>query len=391
MATVQTTGTAETPGTPATPGAAASPGGTPVWLNARHAATAAAAVLLIAFPFLPGIDAFWLSTAAFIVIFAIGSLGLNVLTGFTGQVSLGHAFFLAVGAYTAGVLGGDHHVMALWWILAAGVVAALCGAILGPTALRLRGLYLAIVTIGIVFIGQHIFNNIKSLSGGPPGRAFPTPQFGFNFVCPSDGCAFDLGKEQNVGGITFDKNGLYYYLALIILVLGMIFVRNLLRTRPGRALQAVRERELAASLMGVDLARWKVSAFVISSFLAGISGALLASFLSYIQPGYWDLILSIQFVAAVIVGGVGTVWGPLLGSAVIFGLEPVMQKYASSVPFLAHGTGGGLSVSDATHIFYGVCIILFLIVEPLGVIGLARRAGRLFQRHRAAAVPATAA
>jgi branched-chain amino acid transport system permease protein len=364
------------------------PASMPAWLTWRRLAVVAVAVLLLVFPFL--VDAFWLSTAAFIVIYAIGTMGLNVLTGLTGQVSLGHAFFLGIGAYTAAVLGGTYHLMALWWILAAGITAAICGAIIGPTALRLRGLYLAIVTIGVVFIGQHIFNNVSWLSGGPPGRAIPTPQFGFAFTCPSDGCALNFDTEQNIGGITLDKNGMFYYLGLLVLVLAMLYVRNLLRTRPGRALQAVRERELAASLMGVQLARWKVSGFVISSFLAGISGALLASLVSFVQPGFWSLILSIQFVAAVIVGGVGTIWGPLLGSAVIFGLEPVMQKYAASLPLLAHGAGGGISVSDATHIFYGIAIVVFLMVEPLGVIGLARRIGRSVQRRRTAAT-ATAA
>ena len=359
----------------------------PAWITPRRAATVLAGALLLVFPFL--VDAFWLNTAAFIVIYAIGALGLNVLTGLTGQVSLGHAFFLGVGAYTAAVLGGTYHVMALWWILAAGIVAAICGAIIGPTALRLRGLYLAVVTIGIVFIGQHIFNNVSWLSGGPPGRAIPSPQFGFALTCPSTGCGLNFDQQQNVGGLTYDKNGMFYYLGLVILVLGMLFVRNLLRTRPGRALQAVRERELPASLMGVQLARWKLSAFVISSFLAGISGALLASLVSFVQPDFWSLILSIQFVAAMIVGGAGTIWGPLLGSIVIFGLEPVMQKYAASLPLLAHGSGGGIPVSSATHVLYGVAIVVFLVVEPLGVIGLARRTGRVFQRRRVA-VPATA-
>jgi branched-chain amino acid transport system permease protein len=345
--------------------------------------TLVAVLLLVAFPFLPFVDAFWLSTGVFILIFAIGALGLNVLTGYTGQISLGHAFFLGVGAYTAGILGLDHHVMALWWILGAGVVAALCGLVIGPTALRLRGLYLAIVTIGVVFIGQHIFNNAPSISGGPPGRPFASPQFGFNLTCPDSGCSADFGNGFTLGGITFDRNGCYYYLALIVLGLGMVFVRNLLRTRAGRALLAVRERELAASLMGVELARWKVSAFVMSSFLAGVSGALLASYLTFVQPGYWDLVLSIEFVAAIIVGGVGTLWGPLLGSVVIFGLEPIMQKYASSLPLLEHGGGNGISVSNAAQIFYGAAIIVFLIVEPHGVIGLSRRIGRLFSKRRA--------
>jgi branched-chain amino acid transport system permease protein len=350
-------------------------------------------LILLAYPFLPFIDAFWLSTAVFILIFAIGALGLNVLTGYTGQISLGHAFFLGAGAYTAGILGLDHHVMAVWWILAAGVVAALCGLIIGPTALRLRGLYLAIVTIGVVFIGQHIFTNAASLTGGPPGRPFPAPQFGFAATCPSTGCGVDFNQGFNIGGVNFDRNGSFYYLALIILALAMLFVRNLLRTRAGRALQAVRERELAASLMGVELARWKVSAFVISSFLAGVSGALLASYLTFVQPGYWDLVLSIEFVAAIIVGGVGTLWGPLLGSIVIFGLQPVLQRYASSLPLLQHGSGSGISVSQATQVFYGVAIIVFLVVEPHGVVGLSRRIGRLFssKRRTEPAAPAAAA
>jgi branched-chain amino acid transport system permease protein len=172
----------------------------------------------------------------------------------------------------------------------------------------------------------------------------------------------------------------------------MLFVRNLMRTRPGRALQAVRERELAASLMGVDLARWKVSAFVISSFLAGVSGALLASFLTFVQPGYWDLVLSIEFVAAIIVGGVGTLWGPLFGSIVIFGLQPVLDRYAASLPLLQNGEGGGVSVTDAARIFYGVAIVVFLIVEPRGVVGLAHRIGRIVSRRRTEpAASATAA
>jgi branched-chain amino acid transport system permease protein len=365
----------------------------PRFLSVGRAAGVAFAALLLAFPFLPFIDAFWLSTAVFILIYAIGALGLNVLTGYTGQISLGHAFFLGAGAYTAGVLGLDHHVMALWWLLAAGVVAALCGLVIGPTALRLRGLYLAIVTIGIVFIGQHIFDNAPAMSGGPPGRPFPDPQFGFAVTCPSQGCGFRFDDPNgfDLGGLHFDRNGLYYYLALVVLALSMLFVRNMLRTRAGRALQAVRERELAASVMGVDLARWKVTAFVISSFLAGLSGALLASYLTFVQPGYWDLVLSIEFVAAIIVGGIGTLWGPLLGSVVIFGLQPVMEKYAASLPLLQHGTGSGVAVTDATRIFYGVAIIVFLIVEPHGVVGLTRRIGRLAARRRRAPAPSQAA
>jgi branched-chain amino acid transport system permease protein len=345
--------------------------------SSATAALLATLVVALLLPF--GISAFWLSTAVFILIGAIGALGLNVLTGYTGQVSLGHAFFLGIGAYTAAVLGGDHHVNAAIWIPMAGVVAGLAGAIIGPTALRLRGLYLAIVTIGLVFIGGHIFNVWTSVTGGSEGRAVPAPQFGdadFRF------------DNYTFAGLAFDRNGLYYYLCLLILCVSMLYVRNLMRTRPGRALQAVRDREVAAALMGVDLARSKVGAFVISSFLAGVCGALYGSFLRHVDPSQWGLLLSIQFVAIIIVGGVGTVSGALLGSIFVTGLPTVLQHYSDSVPFLQHTAGGsGIAVGDATNISYGVLIILFLVLEPRGLVGLAARVSLLIGRRRGAAAP----
>jgi branched-chain amino acid transport system permease protein len=323
------------------------------------------AVLAILLPF--AMDAFQLSPAVFVLIAAIGALGLGVLTGYAGQISLGHAFFLAIGAYTAAVLGGNDHLTAAIWLPAAGLVAALCGALVGPTALRLRGLYLAIVTIGLVFIGQNVFSNVAAISGGPGGRSFPAVAFGsFNL---------DVGQQLTIGGLVIDHNGLYYYLALLILALAMVFVWNLSRSRPGRAMQAVREREIAASVMGVNLARTKVSAFAISSFLAGISGALYASFLSFVTPDQWSLLLSVQYVAAIIVGGIGTVWGPVLGAIVIFALPSVLQ---SLVP---QTSAGGLRIDDITSIVYGLLIIAFFVFEPGGVVGLA---GRLLRLRRSA-------
>jgi branched-chain amino acid transport system permease protein len=332
-------------------------------LRPRVAAGVAVAILAILLPF--AMDAFQLSTAVFVVIAAIGALGLGVLTGYAGQISLGHGFFLAVGAYTAAVLGGNDHLTAAIWLPAAGLVAAICGALVGPAALRLRGLYLAIVTIGLVFIGQHIWFNVPAMSGGPGGRSFPAVTFG----------SFDFspGQQLKIGGLVIDHNGLYYYLALLILALSMLFVWNLSRSRPGRAMQAVREREVAASVMGVNLARTKVSAFAISSFLAGISGALYASYLSFVTPDQWSLVLSVQYVAAIIVGGIGTVWGPVLGSIVIFALPPILQ---SLVPQTA---SSGLRIGDITSIFYGLLIIVFFVFEPGGVVGLA---GRLLHARR---------
>ena len=332
--------------------------------RANVALLLAVAVVAVVLPF--GLDAFQLTTATFVLIAAIGALGLNVLTGYTGQVSLGHAFFLAVGAYTAAVLGGNDHLTAAIWLPAAGVIAALCGALVGPTALRLHGLYLAIVTIGLVYIGQHVWFNVPAISGGPGGRAFPPVSFG-----PFD---FSSGQQLTIGGAVIDHNGLYYYLALVIFAAAMLYVWNVSRSRPGRAMQAVREREIAAAVMGVDLARTKMSAFVISSFLAGVSGALYASYLSFVTPDQWSLLLSVQYVAAIIVGGIGTVWGPLLGSIVIFALPSVLQS------LIPQSSSGGLPVDDLTSIAFGLLIVAFFVLEPRGIVGLGSRLAALRSR-----------
>jgi branched-chain amino acid transport system permease protein len=316
------------------------------------------AVVLVALvlPFQLGTSA--LTTATFVVIAAIGATGLNILTGYAGQISLGHAFFLAAGAYTGAKLGEDAGWSAALWIPAAGVVAGVCGALVGPVALRLRGLYLAIVTLGLVFIGQHVFFNAESLTGGPQGRTFPPVVIG-----PFD---FSAGQVLRVGGLQIDSNGLYYFLALALLAAATGFAWNVRRTRTGRAMFAVREREIAATVMGVDVRRVKIAAFTASAFLAGISGALYASYLSFAQPGEWSLLLSIQFVAAVIVGGMGTVAGPLLGAAVVFAL-PMLLK---NLPFLPDEAAGGVSVSDLSSIAYGLLIVGFLVLEPRGLVGL---------------------
>jgi branched-chain amino acid transport system permease protein len=335
----------------------------------RHLALLAFAGFALVLPF--GLSASNLTTATFVVIAAIGATGLNVLVGYAGQISLGHAFFLAAGAYTGAVLGADHGLSAALWIPAAGAVAALFGALVGPMALRLRGLYLAIVTLGIVFIGQHVLLNAAGISGGPQGRTFPPVVIG----------PFDLspGQTLQLGRLTIDRSGLYYYLGLALLAAATAFAWSLRRTRGGRAMLAVREREAAASLMGVDVGRTKVCAFVVSSAFAGVSGALYASYLSFAQPTQFNLSMSIQFIAAIIVGGMRTTAGPLLGSAVVFALPSVLE----GLPFIPEEGSGGVSVGDLTSISYGVLIVAFLVLEPRGLVGLADRLRALRRRPAA--------
>ena len=322
----------------------------------------------------------WFIIVNYTLIAAIAALGLNVLSGYTGQISLGHAFFMAVGAYTAAVLGGitptsplsplGYNLSFLIWLPAAGLVAALAGALVGPSALRLKGFYLGIVTLGLVFIGQYIFNNARSLTGGRQGRSFPVPMFGDAAI----------SQQNSFLGIALTGGQQYFLLILLVLVLSSFFVYNVMRSRAGRAFRAVRDNETGAMIMGVNLFEAKMGAFILSSFLAGIAGALLASLTSFYVPGSWDLILSIQFVAAIIIGGVGTVWGSILGAAFVFGLPQVIDRF-SLLP--TSTTSGGLHSGDLDALVYGVLIIIFLLFEPGGLIGLARRVRVWASRLRA--------
>ncbi|WP_354698031.1 hypothetical protein DSM112329_03693 [Paraconexibacter sp. AEG42_29] len=333
----------------------------------RLALLAGLVTLAVVLPFM--LSGSTLTTATFVVIGAIAATGLNVLTGYCGQISLGHAFFLAVGAYTGAKLGQDKDLSALIWIPAAGLIAAVFGAIVGPMALRVKGLYLAIITLGVVFIGQHVWANADGLTGGPQGRTFPAVQLG--------GFDFSPGKQLVVGSVTIDSTGLYYYLALLLLAGATLFAYSLRGSRGGRAMIAVREREAAALVMGVDVGRTKVAAFVISAALAGVSGALYGSFLSFAQPEQWSLLLSIQYIAAIIIGGLGTTAGPLLGSIVIFALPSLLK----SLPFLPEEGTGGVSVGTLSTIVYGLLIVAFLVAEPRGLVGLGARARTLVKNR----------
>jgi branched-chain amino acid transport system permease protein len=328
-------------------------------MTRRVLAGTAVAALVLVLPF--WLTPTWLTTAVFVLIAAIAVTGLNILTGDAGQVSLGHAFFLAAGAY-GGVTLAEAGLTSVASIAAAGVIAALFGAMAGPIALRLEGMYLALVTLGLVFVGQHVLFNVPDLSGGPAGRAFPPVSIG----------SLDFSTDQlSLGPAVIDGNGLYYYFAALLLALATGYAWNLSRTRPGRAMVAVRDRSIAAAIMGVNVARTKIAAFVVSSFLAGVSGALYASYVGFAEPGQWNVLLSIQYVAAIVVGGMGTVSGPLLGAVVVFALPSALKE----LPFLDEG-GTGLNAGDLAAIIYGLLIVGFLVAEPRGLVGVYGRVRR---------------
>lgn len=312
----------------------------------------------------------WFTIVNNTLIAALAALALNVLSGYTGQISLGISFFMAIGAYTAALLGGDRPLSSadpfglalpfIIWLPAAGIVTALVGALIGPTALRLKGFYLAIVTLALVFIGQYLFININRVTGGAAGRTFPVPAIG--------NATFD---QQNTWlGTALTSGQQYFLLILPVLLLSAFFVANVMRSRAGRAFRAVRDNEVGAAIMGVNLFESKMGAFILSSFLAGIAGALFASYNRYITPSYWGLTLSIEYVAAIIIGGVASIWGSVLGAAFVFGLPQVIDHFSLLPP---PSGSGGMSSGDLNALIYGALIILFLLFEPGGLIGLARK------------------
>ncbi|MET7327708.1 branched-chain amino acid ABC transporter permease [Nonomuraea sp. NPDC005650] len=296
---------------------------------------------------------------------AIGAIGLNIVTGYAGQVSLGHAFFVAIGAYTAAALSGpvDGERLGLglaeiWiWLPAAGLVAAAAGVLVAPLATRLRGLYLAVVTLGLVFLGEHVFKEWKDLTGGPGvGREAAVPQL-FGVRLDQDG---PLGtKEQSL-----------YVLMLALLVVFALAARNLARSRVGRAFAAIRDRDIAAEVIGVPLTRYKVLAFGVSSFYAGCAGGLLYTISGYVEPGSFSLLLSVQFIAMVLIGGVATVSGSIAGALFISLLQPLTRALPALVPFVSADTTRTPNVFQVETVLYGLLIVVFLIFEPRGLFGL---------------------
>jgi branched-chain amino acid transport system permease protein len=300
------------------------------------------------------------SIAIYAGIAAIGAMGLNLLTGFTGQISLGHAAFLGVGAYTAAYVGGQQELPLLVWLPVAALIGALIGAVVGPFALRLRGNYLAIVTLGLVFLAQHVFESWTSVTGGLNGTAV---------TAPVEVGPFDFNQLELFGRELTRDHGFFY---LVWLMVGIVALsaKNITRSRAGRAMQAVRDRDQAAEAVGVRLARYKVLAFVLSSSLAAVAGGLLGSYQQFVNPGDFGLIVSITYVAMVVIGGAGLVTGPILGALFVTAVPRLIEELSERdwIPFVTTEAGGdGISVFALNNAVFGLLIIAFLVVEPRGL------------------------
>lgn len=329
----------------------------------------------------------WADVVALAGITAIGAISLNLLTGYTGQPSLGHAAFIGLGAFTAAYLGGGRapagYDLNLWvYLLVAMLIGGVIGLIMGLPALRLRGNYLVIVTLGLVFIALYVWQKWTTVTGGNAGTPMPTKAVIYNV----GGHKLDLLGSFSVFGKTLSpKEGLIYLSWGLVAVVALL-VKNITRTRPGRALQAIRDRDVAAEVVGVSLFRYKIGSFVISSALAALAGALYGLYLGYLAPDQntIGLTLSIEFLAIIVVGGIGTMYGPVLGALLVGALPKLIDQYATSIPLVSKivtndPAKSGLTKGALGTIIYAVLIIVFLVLEPRGLAGIWRRIRAYFK------------
>ncbi len=297
---------------------------------------------LLAYPFLA--DALWLDLANQVLLASIGAVALMLLTGYAGQISLGHAGLLAAGAFTAGILFKEL-AAPIWLTLpAAAAVGALLGLVFGLPSLRLRGLYLAVSTLALHFIVIHAGAEYETRRGYSTGILMASP---------------------------IQDARAWYFVLLAASAATVLYSLNLLRARTGRAWRAIHGRETVAEALGINVPRAKLAAFVVSSTLTAVAGALFAYFRGFVSVEAFSLYLTIQYVAMVIIGGMGSVLGALLGCV-----------FVVLFPHLIDGAMRGLGVADrlASLVFainyagFGLVMLLFLVFEPQGLVGLWRRA-----------------
>ncbi|MGI5405694.1 branched-chain amino acid ABC transporter permease [Streptomyces chartreusis] len=350
----------------------------------RLGRTFAAVAVLCALPFY--LDAFWLRIGLFSMAAAVGAVGLGLLSGTAGQLSLGHAFFLAVGAYGYVWLAGEPGpglptvVAAVLAVLLAGAA----GGLFSPVAGRVRGIYLGVATLALVFLGHHVLLTADSVTGGFNGRSVPPLEVG--------GFSFSADSELTLLGVPFGAEERLWYLGLALFAITWFTARGLLRGRPGRALVALRDSETAAAVMGVDVSRYRSAAFVVSSMYAGLAGVLLALSFRRVVPDYFGLVLSVDYLAMIVIGGLGSVAGATVGAVFVTALPLLMTRYADQLPLVAAPgtTDGTVGPTEAARYLYGASIVLILLFAPDGLHGLVRRLRARLRRPRTAPPPSNA-
>jgi branched-chain amino acid transport system permease protein len=278
----------------------------------------------------------------------VAALGLNILTGLTGQISLGHAAFVALGAYTSAILATKAGLPFWVTIPSSGLVAALFGVFLGFPCLRLKGLYLAMATMSFGVVVEYMVTHMESVTMGVRGISVSPP---------------------SIFGYALSDPGKLFYLIVVVVGVLIIAAKNLARTRVGRAFVAIRDRDVAAEVIGVNLTKYKVMAFAISSFYGGVAGALYSYSTGYLHPENFTLLLSIEYIAMIIVGGLGSILGSIFGAVFLTVVPDFIKGIADllgrNFPFLHARYDEEWNIAA-----FGLLIMLFLIVEPTGLNGI---------------------
>ena len=296
-------------------------------------------LLLLAAPWI--VTEYWLAQLTFVLIYAIAGLGLMLLAGFTGLFSLGHAAFLGVGAYTQAVLTGAGVPFPIALIGAAGLSAAV-GFVVGLPALRVKGIYLGMATLSFGFIVEEVLARWESVTGGNAGKHIKAP---------------DIFGWKIESGVEF------YFLCFVIAVIATLAILNILRSPTGRAFVAIRDSEISAQSMGIQLSYYKTLSFAISAALAGVAGALYAHKLQFISPEQFNILQSIDLLLMIVIGGLGSVHGAFLGAIFLITMPQVIALLKDYLP-AAIGQAPGLQ-----GLVYGVVLVAFVLFEPMGLYG----------------------
>lgn len=296
-------------------------------------------VVLLAAPWL--LDEYWLAQLNFVLIYSVVGLGLMLLAGFTGQFSIGHAAFLGTGAYTQGVLTnlGVPFPIAM---VAAALLSAAVGVVVAMPALRVKGIYLGIATLAFGFIVEEVFARWESVTGGNAGLHVKSPR---------------------LFGLDFGSGEAFYFVCLVTTALCTLGVLNLLRAPTGRAFVAIRDSEISAQSMGIQLARYKTLSFAISAALAGLGGALYAHKISFLSPDQFSILQSIDLLLLVVIGGLGSVHGVFLGAIFLISMPQLISLSKDWLPPVI-GQAPGLQ-----GLVYGLVLIAFVLFEPMGLYG----------------------
>ena len=314
---------------------------------------------LVALPFIT--TPFQLDLANQVLLASIGALALMLLTGFAGLISLGTAGLLAAGAYSVGVLVRE--VGAPFWVTlpAAAVLGALLGLVFGLPSLRLRGLYLAISTLGLHFVAVYLGGEYEAREVLSTGVMINSP---------------------SIGSWSLSSGVAWYFVLLGFVALALLISVNLQRTRTGRAWRALRERDVVAGALGINVQRFKLMAFVVSATMTAIAGALFAYFRNFVSIDAFSLYLTVQYVAMIIIGGMGSIPGALLGAGFVILFPYAIEAIAAFLPARFSNI-----VFALDYAAFGVVMILFLLLEPAGLMGILRRIRNSFAARRTRPMP----